>query len=105
MNLGEWAIRKSVITWTMTLVLVVAGWSAFFGLPRLEDPEFTIKQAIVTTPYPGASAAEVEKEVSDVIERAAQELGQLFYIDSTSSRGMSQIKVATRIPSPKAAKA
>ncbi len=93
MNLGEWSIRKSVITWTLTLVLVVAGWSAFFGLPRLEDPEFTIKQAIVTTPYPGASAEEVEKEVSDVIERAAQELGQLFYIDSTSSRGMSQIKV------------
>jgi multidrug efflux pump subunit AcrB len=93
MNLGEWSIRKSVITWALTLVLVIAGWLAFSGLPRLEDPEFTIKQAVVTTPYPGASAAEVEKEVSDVIERATQELGQLFWVESTSSRGMSQLKV------------
>jgi multidrug efflux pump subunit AcrB len=93
MNLGEWSIRKSVITWALTLVLVGAGWISFTGLPRLEDPEFTIKQAIVATPYPGASAEEVEKEVSDVIERAAQELAQLFWVESTSSRGMSQVKV------------
>ena len=65
------------------MVLVGAGWVAFTGLPRLEDPEFTIKQAVVATPYPGATAEEVEKEVSDVIERAAQELGQLFYVEST----------------------
>ncbi len=93
MNLGEWSINKSVITWALTLVFVVGGWVTFFGLPRLEDPEFTIKQAIVMTPYPGASAEEVEKEVSDVIERSAQELGQLFYVESTSSRGMSMVKV------------
>ena len=93
MNLGEFSIKKSVITWTLTLVLIGAGWAAFSGLPRLEDPEFTIKQAIVSTPYPGASAEAVEKEVSDLIERAAQELGQLFYVESTSSRGMSTVKV------------
>ena len=68
MNLGEFSIKKSVITWALTLVLVAAGWSAFGKLARLEDPEFTIKQAIISTPYPGASAAEVEKEVSDLIE-------------------------------------
>ena len=56
-------------------------------------PRFTIKQAIISTPYPGASAEAVEKEVSDLIERAAQELGQLFYVESTSSRGMSTVKV------------
>ena len=93
MNLGEWSIKKNVVVWALTLVFVVGGWLSFFGLPRLEDPEFTIKQAVVVTPYPGASAEEVEKEVSDVIERAAQELGQLFYVESTSSRGMSQVKV------------
>jgi len=93
MNLGEWSISKSVITWALTLVFIIGGWITFFHLPRLEDPEFTIKQAVVVTPYPGASAEEVEKEVSDVIERAAQELGQLFYVESTSSRGMSQVKV------------
>ncbi len=93
MNLGEWSIQKSVVTWALTLVFVVGGWVTFSHLARLEDPEFTIKQAVVVTPYPGASAEEVEKEVSDVIERAAQELGQLFWVESTSSRGMSQVKV------------
>jgi len=93
MNLAELAIRKNVITWTMTVILVGAGMTAFNNLPRLEDPEFTIKNAVIVTPYPGATAAEVEEEVTDVIERAAQELGQLWWVESTSSRGMSSVKV------------
>ena len=55
----------------------------------LEDPEFTIKEAVITTPYPGPSAAEVEKEVTNVIEKALQEMGQLEYVWSRSSRGLS----------------
>jgi multidrug efflux pump subunit AcrB len=93
MNIAELAIRKSVITTTLTIVLVVVGMVSFNNLSRLEDPEFTIKDAIIATPYPGASAAEVEEEVSNVIEMAIQELGQVYWIESTSSRGMSSIKV------------
>jgi multidrug efflux pump subunit AcrB len=96
MNIAEFAIKKSVITWTLTLVLLVVGVIAFNGLPRLEDPEFTIKDAVIITPYPGASAEEVEKEVSDVIERAVQELGQLKRVQSTSTRGMSSIKATIK---------
>jgi multidrug efflux pump subunit AcrB len=91
--LAKWAIEKSVVTWTLTILLFVAGWIAFQNLSRLEDPEFTIKAAVVTTRYPGASAEEVEQEVTDVIERAAQELGQLLRVESTSSRGLSTVKV------------
>jgi multidrug efflux pump subunit AcrB len=58
----------------------------------LEDPEFTIKEALITTPYPGASAEEVEEEVSDVIEQAVQEMGQLKRVESTSKRGVSVVK-------------
>ena len=94
--LAKWAIEKSVITWTLTVVLIVAGWLSFQSLSRLEDPEFTIKNAIISTPYPGASAVEVEQEVTDVIERATQELGQLLRVESTSSRGMSSIKVTIK---------
>ncbi len=93
MNLAEWSIRKSLVTWVMTILFLVVGWSSFQQLSRLEDPEFTIKDAIITTPYPGASAAEVEEEVSNVIEQAAQQLGQIKRVESRSSRGLSWVRV------------
>jgi multidrug efflux pump subunit AcrB len=92
-NIAELSIRKSVITWVMTVLLIVVGVNAFYQLSWLEDPEFTIKDAVVTTQYPGASAAEVEGEVTNVIEKAIQQLGQLKYVESRSSRGLSVIKV------------
>ncbi len=93
MNLAEYAIKKSVITWTLTVVTLVLGYLAFTSLPRLEDPEFAIKEAVVITPYAGASAREVEKEVTEVIEKAAQELGQLKRVQSYSERGLSKVRV------------
>ncbi len=96
MNIAEIAIKKSVVTWTITVILLGVGALSFTTLPRLEDPEFTIKDAIIVTPYPGASAAEVEEEVSDVIERAVQQLGQLKRVQSTSTRGMSSIKATIK---------
>ncbi len=96
MNIAEFAIRKSVITVTIMIVLLFAGILSFQTLSRLEDPEFTIKEAIISTPYPGASAEEVEEEVSNVIELAVQELGQLKRVESTSTRGFSQIKVVIK---------
>ena len=93
MNFAEISIKKSVITWTMTVVLLVLGYFSYMGLPRLEDPEFAIKEAVISTPYPGASAAEVELEVTEKIEKAAQELGQLKRVESYSARGHSTVKV------------
>jgi multidrug efflux pump subunit AcrB len=96
MNIAEFSIKKSVITWTMTFVILVLGFFAYQGLPRLEDPEFAIKNATIITPYPGASPAEVEQEVSDKIEKAVQEMGQLDMVESYSSRGMSIVKVTIK---------
>lgn len=96
MNIAEWSIRNSVITWVVAIILAVVGAIAFDNLSRLEDPEFTIKEAVIITPYPGASAAEVEKEVTDVIEIAAQEMGQLDRVESKSSRGLSIVKVVMK---------
>jgi hypothetical protein len=96
MNIAELSIRKSVITWVMTLLMIAVGIVSFKSLSRLEDPEFTIKEAVVYTPYPGASAAEVEKEVTNVIEKACQELGQLDYVESRSSRGLSIVKAVMK---------
>jgi len=93
MNIAEYSIRNSVVIVVVTLILLGAGYTSFQKLPRLEEPEYTIKEAIVLTPYPGATAAEVEEEVSDVVEKAAQQLGQLKRVESRSSRGLSIVKV------------
>ncbi len=93
MNIAELAIKKSVITWTMTVVMLVLGYLAYMDLPRLEDPEFAIKNAVVVTPYPGASPSEVEEEVTELIEKACQELGQLERVESYSARGLSTVKL------------
>ena len=70
---------------------VIGGFVAYTQLGRLEDPEFTIKEALIITPYPGASPEEVAQEVSNPIERACQQLGQLERVESESSRGMSVV--------------
>ncbi len=93
MNIAEFSMKKSVITWTLTFVMLVLGYFAYVGLPRLEDPEFAIKEAVILTPYPGASAIEVQEEVTEVIEKAVQEMGQLKRVESYSSRGMSLVHV------------
>ncbi len=93
MNIAELSIKKSVITWTLTFVILVLGFFSYKSLPRLEDPEFAIKAAVIITPYPGASPLEVQEEVTDVIEKAVQELGQLDRVESYSSRGLSIVHV------------
>lgn len=103
MNLAEFSIKKSVITWTSTVVVLILGFLAYQGLPRLEDPEFAIKDAVIATPYPGASPEEVEQEVTEKVEKAMQELGQLKRVESYSSRGMSIVKVKIKDQYDKAA--
>ena len=93
MNIAELSIRKHIITWTLTAVVLGVGYLSYQNLSRLEDPEFVIKQAVVVTPYAGASAREVEMEVTEVIEKAVQELGQLKYIESYSERDLSKVSV------------
>jgi len=96
MNIAEWSIRNSVITWVLTVLMAVVGVFSFGQLSLLEDPEFTIKEATIVTPYPGASAAEVEEEVTNVIEQAVQALGQLDYVESRSARGISIVKAVIK---------
>ncbi len=96
MNIAEASINNRVVTLTLALVMLVGGFKAFTGLSRLEDPEFTIKDALVVTPYPGASAREVEEEVTDRIEIAVQQLGQLDEIESRSTRGLSTLTVSIK---------
>jgi multidrug efflux pump subunit AcrB len=92
-SLAQVAIEKRTVSYFAAFLLFAGGIGAFFQLGQLEDPEFTVKTAAITTTYPGASPREVELEVTDRIEKALQELTQLKEIYSTSRAGVSAIKV------------
>ncbi len=93
MNLAKIAIEKKAVSYFITLLLVVGGLASFFSLGQLEDPAFSVKTAVIVTQYPGASAAEVELEVTDRIEIALQQLKTIDYLKSFSAPGYSQIWV------------
>jgi multidrug efflux pump subunit AcrB len=88
---SQFAIEKKVISWMLVLVFGVGGMVSFYGLGQLEDPAFTIKDAKIIVSYPGASARQVEEEVTYPVEQALQQLAALDKIKSTSSSGLSQI--------------
>lgn len=93
MSLARLAIEKKTVSVVLTIVFFIGGIKAFLDMPRLEDPEFTIKEALVVTNYPGATPTEVADEVTDVIEGAAQQLKQLKKVTSISNRGQSIVTV------------
>ncbi len=71
----------------------MGGLLALLNIGRLEDPAFTIKTAVIVTHYPGASAQQVEEEVTLPLENAIQQLPSLDNVSSISSNGLSQITV------------
>lgn len=95
-GIAAYFIRNRVISWMVSLIFLIGGISAFFGLGRLEDPAFTIKDAMVVTSYPGATPQQVEEEVTYPIEKAIQQLTYVDEVNSISSRGLSQITVTMK---------
>lgn len=93
MNIASYFVKNAVISWMFVLIVLIGGMMSFWGLGQLEDPPFTIKDAIIVTTYPGATAMEVEEEVTYPIEKAIQALPYVDYIVSLSTPGMSQITV------------
>ncbi|WP_339334238.1 efflux RND transporter permease subunit, partial [uncultured Maricaulis sp.] len=91
--LARVSIEKPVLTWIVILFCLIGGLTGFLNVGRLEDPAFTIKEAIIFTPYPGATAEEVEQEVTEALEIAIQQLGEVDEIRSESSPGISEIHV------------
>jgi multidrug efflux pump subunit AcrB len=93
MSIAAYAIRKKTITLVFVFLIAVLGADAYNKLGRLEDPAFTIKTAVIVTPYPGASAREVEEEVTERMESAAQQLPQVKRVRSVSQAGRSTVFV------------
>ncbi|MGB0865927.1 MAG: efflux RND transporter permease subunit [Granulosicoccaceae bacterium] len=93
MSITNYTIQNKTVTWMFVLLLILGGIFSFNSLGRLEDPNFTIKQAMIFYNYPGASAQEVEEELTLPVENALQQLPYLDNITSTSADGTSQIMV------------
>jgi multidrug efflux pump subunit AcrB len=95
-NIASVAIDNRIATLVLTVVMLVAGLQVYSSMGRLEDPEFTIKDALIVTAYPGASAYEVEQEVSERLEKVVQQMGELERVRSRSERGMSTLTVTIK---------
>lgn len=93
MNLARNSIDKPIITSLFILICLLGGIWSFFSLGRLEDPAFTIKTAVVVTQYPGASAEQVAREVSEPLESVIQKIAEVDEIVSINSPGLSLIEV------------
>jgi multidrug efflux pump len=95
-NLSEWALRhRSLVVYTM-LVLALAGSMAYLKLGRSEDPKFTFKVMVIRTLWPGATAEEVSKQVTERIEKKLMETGEYEFIRSYSRAGESQVIFVAR---------
>ncbi len=92
-SIARSAIERPVNTWLLVLLCLIGGLWGLTSVGRLEDPAFTIKQALVITAYPGASAVEVEQEVTELLESHIQQLPQIKRITSKSKPGLSEITV------------
>ena len=93
MSLTEYSLKNKIVIYFLLLIVMVGGISSYFSMGKLEDSLFTIKTALVITQYPGASAHEVEQEVTEVIERAAQSMDNIKEISSSSYAGLSIVDI------------
>ena len=93
MDVAQYFIKNKTSSWLLTLILLLGGVFSFLNIGKLEDPEYTIKQAIISTSYPGASPEQVEEEVSLAIEEAVQRLPYIDHVKSISSVGHSLVEV------------
>ncbi len=89
MNITALAFKYDRVTYVLTLLLVLSGITAYFDLPKTQDPGFTIRTAVVQTQFPGASPERVEQLVTDRIEKIIQELPELDNVISESQTGTS----------------
>lgn len=92
-NLTEWSLNHKQFIYFFIVLFFIAGIFSYKNLGRMEDPDFTIKQMIVTAAWPGATAKQMEEQVADKIEKKLQDLPGLDYLKSYSTPGATVIYV------------
>ena len=102
-NYSKWALENSKLINFLVAILVVGGMLSYWSMSKLEDPAIKVKQAMVVTTYPGASAHQVELEVTDPLEKSIREMSSINNIQSSSYADLSLITVEllTTVPDDK----
>ena len=100
-NLTEVSLRNKGLVWYFIIVTFLAGIFCYFQLGRMEDPQFTVRQMVVSVAWPGATAAQVEEQVTDKLEKKIQDTPGLDYVTSQSRPGQAVIYVNLRQDLPK----
>lgn len=93
MNIAEFSIKNQILSVIIILLSLAGGWQAYQNMARFEDPEFTIRTAVIFTQYPGGSPEQVAREVTEPLETALQQLQEVKEVRSKSSAGVSEINV------------
>ncbi|HZV53376.1 MAG TPA: efflux RND transporter permease subunit [Rhodocyclaceae bacterium] len=101
-NLSAWALEHPSMVLYLIIVLMVAGTLSFLNLGRAEDPDFTFKVMVVRTMWPGATASEVETELTERIEKKLQETPWVDVLRSASRSGESLVFIILKDYTPKA---
>ncbi|MEM7521138.1 MAG: efflux RND transporter permease subunit, partial [Pseudomonadota bacterium] len=96
MQIARFSIEKPLYTWLLILFCLFGGAAGYMSVGKLEDPVFTLKSALVITPYPGATAYEVATEVTEVIEAEIQQMDEIDFITSRNSPSVSVIEVTIK---------
>ena len=95
-NLSDWALKHRSLVWYFMIAFMMAGVFAYLQLGRQEDPDFTIKTMVIQAQWPGASAEEVTRQVTDRIEKKLEELESLDYTKSVTVAGQTSVFVYLR---------
>ena len=100
MDISKWAFRNRNLIYFLIAVLLFGGAYSCYQMSKLEDPEIKVKLAMVVTTYPGASAHQVELEVTDVLEKNIRTMGNIDNIESYSYNDLSliQIELLSTVP-------
>lgn len=100
-NLAAWALKHKQFIYFFIALFFTTGVFTYINLGRMEDPDFTIKQMVVSVSWPGATALQMEEQVTDKIEKKIQDLPGLDYVQSYSNPGQSVIYVNLKDAVPK----
>ena len=99
-NLSDWGLRHQSLVLYLMVVLTLIGMASYGRLGQSEDPPFTFKVMVVRAEWPGASAREVELQVTDKIERKLQEVAQTDFIRSYSRPGEAMVFFTVKDSTP-----
>ncbi|MEJ8561508.1 efflux RND transporter permease subunit [Yoonia sp. GPGPB17] len=96
MKIARFSIEYPIYTWLFMAFALVGGVVGYVSVGKLEDPTFTLKSALVITPYPGATAKEVATEISEVLEAEIQQMDEIKTVTSRNTQGSSVIEVEVK---------